>query len=171
MTTRRLVLVRHAKSVREGDDRDRPLAARGTAEAPAIGRWLADRQVVPDRVVVSPARRAQQTWTLASAELERAGSGPADPPEVDERVYANTVDDLLAVIRDTPDGVSTLALVGHNPAMQDLALELDDGTGDAAGRAELSGKYPTSAVAVFALAEPWAAAGKGTLTDFGVPRN
>lgn len=163
--TRRLVLVRHAKAAQEGVDRERPLARRGTTEAPGIGRWLAGQQIVPDRAVVSPARRATQTWQLAAAEL-----GPTPEPELDERVYRNTVEDLLAVIRDTPAAVSTLAIVGHNPAIQDLAIAFDDRDGDADGRRELVDKYPTSAVAVFAVADPWAAASAGTLISFAVPR-
>jgi phosphohistidine phosphatase len=166
MMTRRLVLVRHAKAAQEGDDRDRPLARRGTTEAPLIGRLLAEQETAPDRVVVSPARRARETWELAVAEL-----GPTAEPELDERVYRNTVEDLLAVIRETPAGVSTLAIIGHNPGIQDLAVELDDREGDADGRRELVEKYPTSGVAVFAVADPWAAASTGTLISFTVPRS
>jgi phosphohistidine phosphatase len=165
VTTRRLLLVRHAKAAAGEVDRKRPLAERGEAEAPKIGRWLADRQIVPDRVVVSPARRARQTWELAAAELDAA---PA--PVEDERVYANTVADLMAVVRETPDAVSTLAIVGHNPGIQELAIGLDDGRGDDAARAEVTGKYRTSGVAVFALADAWADVRAGTLTDFAAPR-
>lgn len=170
MTTRRLVLIRHAKAAQEGVDRDRALARRGTTEAPAIGRWLAGRQLIPDRVVVSPARRARQTWELAAADLAASGPGAAAEPELDERIYDNSVDDLLAVIRETPAAVSTVAIVGHNPAVQELAMTFDDGGGDADGRRELAEKYPTSGVAVFAVTDPWAVAAAGTLISFAVPR-
>src|SRR5215203_3123231 len=120
VTTRQLVLIRHAKSGEGAIDRDRPLAERGVAEAPAVGRWLAAQGIAPDRVVVSPARRARQTWELTAAEL-----GPV--PELDERVYRNTVEALLEIIRGTPGEVTTLAIVGHNPGIQDLAITLDDG--------------------------------------------
>ncbi|MGI8681523.1 MAG: SixA phosphatase family protein [Mycobacteriales bacterium] len=168
MTTRRLVLVRHAKSETDGTaDSERPLAQRGVADAPAIGRWLAEHAVVPDRVVVSPARRARQTWELAASEV-----GAAPEPVLDERVYDNTVEDLLAVIRETPAGVEILVLVGHNPSMEQLAAALDDGRGHAAGRHELARKYPTSGVAVFAVNGDWAAVGPGggTLVSFTAPR-
>jgi phosphohistidine phosphatase len=171
MTTRQLVLVRHAKAAQEGADRDRTLARRGKTEAPAIGRWLAQRQIVPDRVVISPARRARQTWELAAAELDPSGSGTTAAPDVDERVYRNTVGDLLEVVREAPAAVSTLVIVGHNPAVQELAVAFDDGGGDAAGRRDLAEKYPTSGVAVFAVADPWAVAEAGTLIAFAVPRS
>lgn len=168
MTTRRLVLVRHAKAAAKGrSDAERALAARGRVDAPAVGRWLADQGVVPDRAVVSPARRAVQTWELAAAALR-----PAPETLLDDRLYANSVDDLLAVLRDTPPAVGVVALVGHNPSVEQLALALDDGTGDAGARDELSEKYPTSGVAVFSVTADWAsvAPGAGTLVAFAVPR-
>ena len=165
MTTRQLVLVRHAKAGEGAVDRDRPLADRGAAEAPAVGRWLAQRRIVPDRAVVSPARRARQTWKLAAAEL-----GPAAEPVLDERVYRNTVEDLLEILRETPAEVTTLAIVGHNPGIQDFAIALDDGRGDDGGRKELAAKFRTGAVAVFDVDDSWAEVRSATLTSFAAPR-
>lgn len=165
MTTRQVVLVRHAKAGEGPVDRDRPLADRGIAEAPAIGRWLAQQRIAPDRVVVSPAHRARQTWALAAAEL-----GPAAAPVLDDRIYRNTVEDLLEIVRETPPEVATLAIVGHNPGIQDLAIALDDGRGDDADRRELTTKYPTSGVAVFDVIGSWAEVRSATLTSFAVPR-
>jgi phosphohistidine phosphatase len=166
MAHRRLVLVRHAKAAAgDGDDAARPLEERGTRDAAAVGRWLADHHVVPDRVVVSPARRARETW-------EAAASTTAPSPVVDERVYANTVHDLLAVVRETPSGARTLVVVGHNPSMAGLAAVLDDGHGDRAARRELAEKLPTSGVVVFAIDAAWTdvADGAGRLVDFAAPR-
>jgi phosphohistidine phosphatase len=163
--TRQLVLIRHAKAGEGAVDRDRPLADRGVAEAPALGRWLADRGIVPDRVVVSPARRARQTWELAAAELDASTE-----PELDGRVYDNTVEDLLEVVRQTPAEVTTLAVVGHNPGIQDLAIALDDGRGDDTARTELATKYRTSGVAVFTVSDPWTEVRSATLISFAAPR-
>ena len=165
MTTRQLVLIRHAKAGGGPVDRDRPLADRGVAEAPAVGRWLAARRIAPDRVVVSPARRARRTWDLVADEV-----GAAAEPVVDERVYANTVEDLLEIVRETPATVTTLALVGHNPGIQELAVMLDDGRGDDAGRAKLADKYPTSGVAVFEVGDPWSEVASAMLSSFAAPR-
>jgi phosphohistidine phosphatase len=164
-TTRRLVLIRHAKAAEGEVDRERPLAKRGIREAPEIGRWLADRRLVPDRVVVSPARRARQTW-------ERAATGLTGAPEPvqDERVYDNSVAALLAVVQDTPGDVRTLAVVGHNPGIQEFAVSFDDGAGDDAARQDVSGKYATGGLAVFTVDQPWPQARAGTLTAFAVPR-
>jgi phosphohistidine phosphatase len=168
VTTRRLVLVRHAKAAQDGlTDEQRPLAPRGDRDAPEVGRWLAARDVVPDRVVVSPALRTRQTW-------DHLAGAFADPPEAvqDGRIYDNDVDALLHVLRDTPPDTGTVMLVGHNPSTQALAVTLDDGRGDPAARHEIEGKYPTSGIAVFDVATPWADLDEhtATLVAFTAPR-
>jgi phosphohistidine phosphatase len=118
---RTLVVLRHAKSDWSGGeaDRDRPLAGRGRRQAPEAGAWLAENLDNVDLAVVSPAVRARETWRLASAELSR-------PPEVrvDDRVYAAWGRGLLAVVADLPPEASTVALVGHNPSVEDLVEQL-----------------------------------------------
>jgi phosphohistidine phosphatase len=160
---RRLLLVRHAKAAAGPVDADRPLTERGARQAAALGAWLAQAGLVPDRVVVSPARRAVETWKRAGASL-----GEGHQPVVDERIYDNTVEALLAAIRETPEGVRTLAVVGHNPSVGELAGVLDDGQGSPAARRDVDAGFPTGAVAVFLLATPFAGLtpGAATLSDF-----
>src|SRR3712207_9368577 len=59
---RRLLLIRHARAAGGPIDRERPLTAEGVQQAAALGAWLERAGLVPDRVLVSPARRAVQTW-------------------------------------------------------------------------------------------------------------
>jgi phosphohistidine phosphatase len=162
----RLLLVRHARAAAGPVDADRPLTEDGAGQATAIGSWLARTGLHPDRVVVSPARRAAETWDRAAAAL---GPGPA--PVVDARIYENTVEALLAVVHETPDDVRTLVVVGHNPAVGELADALDDGRGSPAARRELDAGFRAGAAAVFELAVPFAAVAPGvaTLRDFAVP--
>ncbi|GAA3169714.1 histidine phosphatase family protein [Blastococcus jejuensis] len=144
MVPRRLVLIRHAKAAGGAVDADRPPTEGGTRQAAAIGPWLEQAGLVPDRVLVSPARRAAQTW-------EAAAPTSAARPTTEPRIYDNTVEALLAAIRETPDDVSTLALVGHNPSIGELAHALDDGQGSPAARQALDAGFPTGAVAVFVV--------------------
>jgi phosphohistidine phosphatase len=132
---RRLVIVRHATTGEGSPDIRRQLTERGRRDAATIGRWLVENDVVPDLVVVSPATRAQQTWEIAAGELSVR-------PEVriDDRVYDNTVDDVLAVVRDTSDDVMTLGVVGHNPSLGMLAA---------------ADSFPTCAIAVFDVSDDW----------------
>jgi phosphohistidine phosphatase len=163
---RRLLLIRHAKAAVGPVDADRPLTKRGARRAAAIGSWLEQAEVVPDRVLVSPARRAAQTWERAAAPLV-----PGLRPIIDTRIYDNTVEALLAGIRDTPDDVRTLAVVGHNPSIAELTAVLDDGQGSPGARRDADAGFRTGGVAVFVVATPFAAIAPGvaTLTDFTVP--
>ena len=68
----RLMLLRHAKtaSAEPGEnDRDRKLTARGRADAPVIGAYMAHHRLVPDLALVSPAVRAVETWDLVAGAL------------------------------------------------------------------------------------------------------
>ncbi|HSN06945.1 MAG TPA: histidine phosphatase family protein, partial [Candidatus Angelobacter sp.] len=73
--SRRLVVLRHAKSSWPPGvpDHDRPLGPRGVVDARAAGAWIRDHVDRLDHVVVSSARRARGTWTLAAAVI-----GPGD---------------------------------------------------------------------------------------------
>ena len=166
---RRLVVLRHAKSAwPEGvPDRLRPLAARGRRDAPAAGRALAESDCLPDLAVCSTAVRARQTWELASGQW-----GTPPPVRYDSRVYAADVPDLLEVVHEVPAEVETLLLVGHNPGLEELVLDLaGDGLDDTLE--QVRKKFPTSAIAVLAWhGTEWAALAPGTalLTEVTVPR-
>src|SRR5262249_21759110 len=144
---RTLILLRHAKSDWSGGEADiaRPLAKRGRRQAPDAGRWLAASIDRIDLAVVSPASRARSTWDLVAAEL-----AVPPPTRIDDRVYAASDDELLAVLTELPDEVDTVVLVGHNPGLEDLASRLTGGWA----------AMPTSALAVITLPGSWASAGR-----------
>lgn len=170
-SARHLILLRHAKSAWPNDvpDHERPLAPRGRRDAPAAGRWLRKAGHVPDRVLCSTARRARETWQLAEEKLD------AHPQTVfEDRVYEASIMDLLDLARQTPPEIGTLLIVGHDPAVRGLALELaGDPPGDAEAKAlsRVRVKYPTAAIAVLSLDATWAELGPGRaqLAGFVVP--
>jgi phosphohistidine phosphatase len=67
-------------------------------------------------------------------------------------VYGASDQLLLTVVRELPDDVETVVLVGHNPVIEDLASLL---TGE-------SVSMPTSALAVITLPGRWSTAGRGS---------
>ncbi|MBB3083092.1 SixA phosphatase family protein [Geodermatophilus sabuli] len=166
MSPHRLVLIRHAQAGSAPVDVDRPLTEHGLRQAAAIGSWLGRAGLVPDAVLVSPARRAVQTWERAGVVLV-----PGLQPVLDARIHDNTVGAVLAAVRETPDEVHTLAVVGHNPAVGQLVTVLDDGQGTPVARQDARNGVPAGGVAVFDLAGPFAdlAPGGATLTEFTVP--
>ena len=119
-TTRRLMLLRHAKSDwPDVPDHSRPLAKRGRHDAPVIGRWLHEHGYLPEAVICSSARRTRQTWELMAPEL---GGSPAVTFE--QRAYDAGEMTLLYLARELPASCRAALLIGHNPAISDLAASL-----------------------------------------------
>jgi phosphohistidine phosphatase len=147
---RRLVILRHAKAANpQGlDDHERPLAPRGRADAVAAGAWLAAHDSVPDLVLCSTSRRTRETWDGVAAAM-------TDKPTVryDERVYLASALDLLELVTEVDDEISTLAVVGHNPGTSQLSRLLDPVNG---------GELATAGIAVHELDQPWRATGPDT---------
>jgi phosphohistidine phosphatase len=165
----RLLLLRHAKagSASGTMDLDRPLSQRGQGAAALMGGYLKNEGLAPDLVLVSPARRTQETWDLVRPLL-----GDAKTRE-DERIYEAPALRLLGVVQETGPEVRTLLMIGHNPGFEDLAKLLSgDGDPDAIGR--LGRKYPTAGLAVIDFPqESWAEVqpGAGRLERFTTPKS
>ncbi len=166
-TTRRLMLLRHAKSDwPDVPDRDRPLAKRGRRDAPVIGRWLHGHGYLPDAVVCSAARRTRETWELLAPEL-----GGSPPVTFEPRAYGASALTLLYLVGELPAGCRAALLIGHNPAISELATCLvrppDDNGAPAAPRI----RFPTAAVAVLEFSGDWAALapGQARLLDYAAP--
>jgi phosphohistidine phosphatase len=171
MTSRRILLLRHAKSAWDEpglDDFDRPLAARGRRAAAVMGVFLRDEDLIPDLVLCSAARRAVETWELASHELARAPEVEHDPA-----LYMVSADRLLKRLRKLPPTVKSVLVVGHEGGVDVLARRLV-GDGAAPLRKRLSEKFPTAALVAIAVAlEDWAALAEksGTITRFAAPKD
>jgi phosphohistidine phosphatase len=177
---RRLVLLRHAKSAWPVGvpDHDRPLGPRGRRDAPAAGRWLRQADCAPDHVLCSTALRARQTWELAEREL-----GTSPRVTFERGIYAASADGLLGLIRRLPPAAATVVVVGHDPAIPELALALTAGEASADSSAagsppvtaldRLREKFPTAAIAVLESEEPWSGlvAGQARLVTFVTPRD
>jgi phosphohistidine phosphatase len=172
---RKLVLLRHAKSAwPDVPDHERPLARRGRRNAPAMGRWLQAAGYLPDLVLCSTARRARETWQLAQAPL-----GATPPASFDRRVYEASATQLLDLIRRAPRAARTLLIVGHDPAVPELALTLaattpgtECGTALVAMLDRMRAKFPTAAIAILEFTGNWdqLAPGSARLTRFVTPR-
>lgn len=165
-----LTLMRHAKSAWDDpdlDDHDRPLNKRGRRDAPRIGTWLASRAPLPDLILCSTARRTRETAMLARPLL-----GEGARLRHLKSIYLAEPQALLSLVHKTPDGVGHLMLIGHNPGLEQLAINLV-GDGDPALHKSLTEKFPTAACACMSFdVERWAdiAPGTGTLRAYMVPK-
>jgi phosphohistidine phosphatase len=156
--TRRLVVMRHAKAEQSAPtDFERPLAERGHADATEAGAWLSSYGVVPDHALVSAALRTEETWAAVAT-----GAGWSLEPDLDRGLYSAGPEAAVDLLRLVPAEATTVVVVGHNPTMAYLAQLLDDGSGSAEAAAEMTGDFPTSAVAVFAYDGEWDTLGPGS---------
>ncbi|MGR8011342.1 SixA phosphatase family protein [Streptomyces hypolithicus] len=168
-TPRRIVLLRHAKADwPQVSDHDRPLADRGRSDAPVAGHRLADTGIAFDLALCSTATRTRETWKLAVQEL------PQRPKTVyEERLYEASLGDLIALLNETPDEVSDLLVIGHNPGIHAVADALaGSAEGDAAARMTKTA-FPTSSFAILGFAGDWKSVEHGAcrLLDYWAPHD
>ncbi len=170
-----LTLLRHAKSGYDDPllrDFDRPLNDRGRQAAMVIGKWLRkarERGEMPefDHVAASPAVRCKQT-----IDGVEAGMRGRLAPIYETRIYLSSSATLTELVAGFADHHRHALLVGHNPGLEDLLLELVP-QGDPL-RAEAELKYPTATLARLDLhIDNWAKVdgGRATLTHFIRPRD
>jgi len=131
-----------------------------------VAHHLRSTAVAPGLVLCSPARRAVQTW-----EGVAPGVPAGIPVDIDEAIYGADGVELLARLREVPAPIGSVLLIGHNPGVQDLAVDLV-GSGDPGLRDRLVAKFPTGALATLEAPGGWEdlAWGAATLLDFVVPR-
>src|SRR5436190_4340385 len=118
---KRIYLLRHAKSSwRDEDlaDHDRPLAGRGRKAAKAMARHLRHESIQPELVLVSTALRVRQTLERIEPALGRRSV------RVEAALYGASARSLLERLRAVPDTVTSVMIIGHNPGLQQLALDL-----------------------------------------------
>jgi len=115
-----IILVRHAKSSWKDpglNDFDRPLNKRGKKNAPLMGQKLKERQVMPDLVLSSPAKRARKTATA----IAKAVGYPKKRIVFDDNMYHGGARYLFEMIKNLDDKYETVAIFGHSPDLNDLA--------------------------------------------------
>ena len=120
-----ILILRHAKSSwkhPERSDYDRPLNKRGKEAAPRMGQLLRDKNLVPDAILSSTARRTADTARLAAE-----AAGFEGEIRYLRSLYLAGPEEYLDALRTLPETVSTAMVVGHNPGMEDLLETL---TGD-----------------------------------------
>lgn len=132
-----------------------------------MGAFLRQRLGSPELAVVSPARRAWETWQLLAEQL-----GAVPEVRTDDRIYDEWGGRMIDVVRELPSGASTALVVGHEPGVSRLVLALADRANPLA-RDRVSTKFPTCAAAVLELQMPWAGVepGVAALESFTTPKD
>jgi phosphohistidine phosphatase len=151
---RRLMLLRHAVAEPSEpglQDRVRVLVERGRKDAGKIGAYMAGHGFTPERALVSPAARTQETWKYVAAGFHSPPAGTPAPELYDATPHA-----IFGLIKAAPASAMTLLLVGHNPGLHEAAATLV-ATGDIDTRARLREKLPTAGLVIIEFAfDDWA---------------
>jgi phosphohistidine phosphatase len=162
-------LFRHAKSSWDDErlkDFDRPLAPRGEKAAARMGAWMAAEGVAPDLILCSSAARTRATLKLAGKKMAAAKT------LYEDALYHASAGAMLTMLRALPASAGHVMIVGHNPGLHALALDLF-GSGAREAMLAAARKFPTAALAQveFNIAE-WRrlGVGDGRLARFVTPK-
>lgn len=153
---KRLTLLRHAKSGWDDPaarDFDRSVNDRGKRAAKLIGEHARGQGLKFDKIVASPAVRVVDTLDVFQAAMGNENL----EPKWDRRIYLASSATLIDVLRDMPDAANDILMVGHNPGLEDLILELVPDSKDEPLRAIPEEKFPTASLAVMEIdIDKWA---------------
>ncbi len=114
---KRLIIMRHAKSSWDSgasSDHQRPLNARGRADAPAMARALRERGWVPEQVFSSDSQRTRETWAGVAPTL-----GPDIPVQFTRELYHAGDSEIASFCEQLPEDVECALVLGHNPGWED----------------------------------------------------
>ncbi len=154
-------MLRHAKSSWDEpgvDDHDRSLAPRGRRAVKVISEYIRAHEIVPELVLCSSARRTRET-------LEAIGT--AGEVLIEDELYGATCSSIIERLRRVPEPMTSVMIIGHNPALQVLVLRLvGPPRGASHGGAEteldqITRKFPTGALASLSFAADWSGLGPG----------
>lgn len=167
-----LILLRHAKAVPEGKgpDHERVLTDTGRAAATAMGQAMKKAGLAPEVVLVSTAARTQGTL----AQLQAADVWE-EWPNIDAMpaLYMASAAQIHDILRELPETVRSVMVIGHNPGLHECALSLAGRSGIKSEHKRINEGFPTAAMAEFLVTTPWHRLGTGaaTLQRFLVPKD
>lgn len=156
--------MRHCKSdwtAGSSSDHDRPLNARGMADAPKLGAWLRQMDHLPDTLLCSSAARCVQT--AQGLDLPQATQ-----TNTTRSLYLAAPEDMAALLHKALG--DTVLMLGHNPGSAAFATDL---TADWPAHPDFP-RFPTGAALVLHFdITNWSAAtpGTGHIAAFTTPRD
>jgi len=141
---KKLLLLRHARAQHAEigkTDHERSLAPEGEKAAKHLGRQLAKQRALPGFAIFSTAKRAAETFLC----LEK-GAETEIPASGEDWLYHATPHDIMQHLKHLPEEADSVLIVGHNPALHTLAVEL---AGNQPLAASISSSFPPCTLTVF----------------------
>lgn len=120
----RLYLMRHgqAESLGASHDFERNLTDIGKQQASRSGEFLHDYQV--DKIIISYVKRTMQTASIVKQSVN------AKEEEIVEYLYKAEEGSVIKMLSEQDDKNQHILVIGHNPTIYNLALELADNDSD-----------------------------------------
>jgi len=117
-----LLIMRHGKSTwkdKDLEDHERPLAKRGIRDSHLMGEVIHEKELIPQKILVSSAVRTTQTAKIFCETIGYHG-------EIDtlDSLYLAESDGYLSELRKLPDDTERVMVIGHNPGLEYLLQEL-----------------------------------------------
>jgi phosphohistidine phosphatase len=130
-----LTIIRHAKSdwSVNTDDFNRPLNERGKRAIPLVGQFLKNKNIQPDFILSSSAKRAKKTAEGICKSIHH----PTKNILFKMDIYAAGTKEIIKIIKEIDDYYSDVFLFGHEPVLSSLIEILTQ---------EKLEKFPTCAV-------------------------
>jgi len=161
-----LYIIRHAKSSWDAsnvDDFERPLNDRGKRDAPRMGKRLKEKEIHPELLLSSPAKRALSTAKKIAKVLNYA----KDDIKTERNLYHADEETILSIIQGMKDKHNSVMIFSHNPGLTDFVNSLMTGEIDI-------DNIPTCGVVAFQLdVSSWKDVtwGSGKLLFFDYPKS
>jgi phosphohistidine phosphatase len=168
-------LFRHAKSDWDDaalKDHERSLSERGKKAAPQMAAYIKSKKYKPDIILCSTARRTVETFDALKEAL-----GDGLNVRFEDAIYLAEPHKLRERLTWLDDDAKSAMIIGHNPGMAQLALQLTRSPEDAdeeKAHKRMREKFSTAALAVIKIPiKAWAdlKEGKGRLADFMRPKD
>ena len=118
-----LYLVRHGKAGwrhREVNDAERPLKKKGIEESQMMALHLSEKDIHPDLLITSPAKRSIQTARILAEELGL----PKNKVIENASIYNASLEEVMTVILGLDDNFSRVMIIGHDPSLANVAAYL-----------------------------------------------
>ena len=116
-----IYLVRHASAVDKSEastDFERSLTKNGMKDAENMAKKLKEKNITPDLLISSPAKRAFETALILAKELNY----PVQNSILKNVIYeSSSAESFLDLVHEAGDKYNSIMLVGHDPTMSQFA--------------------------------------------------
>ncbi len=163
-------LIRHSKSDWETEfksDHERPLSQRGKKNARFLRKYLEKIEFKTDLFLISDSKRTIDTFKIITKNRNLSLETTTT-----KDLYESDSEDILTTIRSLNWKFEDIALLGHNPSIEEIANKLIRGNEDSSFSESMFLKFPTSGfLSIQIKAESWEEVGKlpGKIIRFWIP--